>query len=125
MCKILAWSEHLFYTIFTQKCSEKYLKKLTNTRLDNCNTFGCLAFYFFFYRVPLTKISQYIFFPPVGSLSSEDHDFDPTAEMLIHEYDDERTLEEEELLEGEKNFSAELSDLERVTCIHNNPLFPY
>uniref|UniRef100_A0A672L2X2 Mesoderm induction early response protein 3-like n=1 Tax=Sinocyclocheilus grahami TaxID=75366 RepID=A0A672L2X2_SINGR len=33
--------------------------------------------------------------------------------MLIHEYDDERTLEEEELLEGEKNFSAELSDLER------------
>ncbi|XP_016086430.1 mesoderm induction early response protein 3-like [Sinocyclocheilus grahami] len=50
---------------------------------------------------------------PVGSLSSEDHDFDPTAEMLIHEYDDERTLEEEELLEGEKNFSAELSDLER------------
>ncbi|XP_051759589.1 mesoderm induction early response protein 3 isoform X1 [Ctenopharyngodon idella] len=50
---------------------------------------------------------------PVGSLSSEDHDFDPTAEMLIHEYDDERTLEEEELLDGEKNFSAELSDLER------------
>ncbi|XP_059379023.1 mesoderm induction early response protein 3-like isoform X3 [Carassius carassius] len=50
---------------------------------------------------------------PVGSLSSEDHDFDPTAEMLIHEYDDERTLEEEELLEGEKHFSAELSDLER------------
>ncbi|TRY88898.1 hypothetical protein DNTS_021990 [Danionella cerebrum] len=49
----------------------------------------------------------------VGSLSSEDHDFDPTAEMLIHEYDDERTLEEEEYLEGEKNFSAELSDLER------------
>uniref|UniRef100_A0A673KN47 Mesoderm induction early response protein 3-like n=1 Tax=Sinocyclocheilus rhinocerous TaxID=307959 RepID=A0A673KN47_9TELE len=33
--------------------------------------------------------------------------------MLIHEYDDERTLEEEELLEGEKNFTAELSDLER------------
>ncbi|XP_073724109.1 mesoderm induction early response protein 3 isoform X1 [Misgurnus anguillicaudatus] len=50
---------------------------------------------------------------PVGSLSSEDHDFDPTAEMLIHEYDDERTLEEEELLNEEKNFSAELADLER------------
>uniref|UniRef100_A0A8C1YD80 Mesoderm induction early response 1, family member 3 b n=1 Tax=Cyprinus carpio TaxID=7962 RepID=A0A8C1YD80_CYPCA len=33
--------------------------------------------------------------------------------MLIHEYDDERTLEEEELLDGEKNFNAELSDLER------------
>uniref|UniRef100_A0A8C2DLV0 Mesoderm induction early response 1, family member 3 b n=1 Tax=Cyprinus carpio TaxID=7962 RepID=A0A8C2DLV0_CYPCA len=50
---------------------------------------------------------------PVGSLSSEDHDFDPTAEMLIHEYDYERTLEEEERLDGEKNFNAELSDLER------------
>ncbi|XP_051524544.1 mesoderm induction early response protein 3-like [Myxocyprinus asiaticus] len=50
---------------------------------------------------------------PVGSFSSEDHDFDPTAEMLIHEYDDERTLEEEELLDREKNFSAELADLER------------
>uniref|UniRef100_A0A671PCR4 Mesoderm induction early response protein 3-like n=1 Tax=Sinocyclocheilus anshuiensis TaxID=1608454 RepID=A0A671PCR4_9TELE len=47
------------------------------------------------------------------TLLSSDHDFDPTAEMLIHEYDDERTLEEEELLEGEKNFTAELSDLER------------
>ncbi|XP_062855188.1 mesoderm induction early response protein 3 [Trichomycterus rosablanca] len=50
---------------------------------------------------------------PVGSLSSEDHDFDPTAEMLVHEYDDERTLEEEEAQEGEKNFSAELADLEK------------
>ncbi|XP_006626870.2 mesoderm induction early response protein 3 isoform X1 [Lepisosteus oculatus] len=50
---------------------------------------------------------------PVGSLSSEDHDFDPTAEMLVHEYDDERTLEEEELLEGDKNFSAEIADLEK------------
>ncbi|XP_036383440.1 mesoderm induction early response protein 3 isoform X2 [Megalops cyprinoides] len=50
---------------------------------------------------------------PVGSLSSEDHDFDPTAEMLVHEYDDERTLEEEELQEGERNFSAEIADLEK------------
>ncbi|XP_075889289.1 mesoderm induction early response protein 3 isoform X3 [Nelusetta ayraudi] len=50
---------------------------------------------------------------PVGSLSSEDHDFDPTAEMLVHEYDDERTLEEEESLEGGGNFRSELADLER------------
>ncbi|KAL4630160.1 mesoderm induction early response protein 3 [Arapaima gigas] len=48
-----------------------------------------------------------------GSLSSEDHDFDPTAEMLVHEFDDERTLEEEELQEGERNFRAELADLEK------------
>nr|XP_057927454.1 mesoderm induction early response protein 3 [Doryrhamphus excisus] len=50
---------------------------------------------------------------PVGSLSSEDHDFDPTAEMLVHEYDDERTLEEEESLEGGGNFNSEIADLEK------------
>ncbi|TNN43347.1 Mesoderm induction early response protein 3 [Liparis tanakae] len=50
---------------------------------------------------------------PVGSLSSEDHDFDPTAEMLVHEYDDERTLEEEESQEGGRNFSSEIADLEK------------
>lgn len=67
-----------------------------------------------------------LFSPPfrfllVGSLSSEDHDFDPTAEMLVHEYDDERTLEEEESLEGGGNFRSEIADLERV----NNPNFVY
>ncbi|KAJ8260756.1 hypothetical protein COCON_G00164790 [Conger conger] len=56
---------------------------------------------------------------PVGSLSSEDHDFDPTAEMLVHEYDDERTLEEEELLEGDSNISAEIADLQKES---NMPL---
>lgn len=50
----------------------------------------------------------------VGSLSSEDHDFDPSAEMLVHDYDDERTLEEEEMTEESKNFSSEIEDLEKV-----------
>ncbi|XP_004623145.2 mesoderm induction early response protein 3 isoform X2 [Octodon degus] len=50
---------------------------------------------------------------PVGSLSSEDHDFDPTAEMLVHDYDDERTLEEEEMMDEGKNFSSEIEDLEK------------
>nr|XP_044994858.1 mesoderm induction early response protein 3 isoform X3 [Jaculus jaculus] len=50
---------------------------------------------------------------PVGSLSSEDHDFDPTAEMLVHDYDDERTLEEEEMMGDGKNFSSEIEDLEK------------
>lgn len=53
-------------------------------------------------------------FITVGSLSSEDHDFDPTAEMLVHDYDDERTLEEEEMMDGGKNFSSEIEDLEKV-----------
>lgn len=35
--------------------------------------------------------------------------------MLVHEYDDEQTLEEEEAQEGDRNFSAELADLEKVS----------
>lgn len=54
----------------------------------------------------------------VGSLSSEDHDFDPSAEMLVHDYDDERTLEEEEMMEESKNFSSEIEDLEKVRVTH-------
>ncbi|XP_067253472.1 mesoderm induction early response protein 3a [Chanodichthys erythropterus] len=50
---------------------------------------------------------------PVGSLSSEDHDFDPTADMLVHDYDDERTLEEEEMRESDSNGSSEIADLEK------------
>lgn len=50
-------------------------------------------------------------------MSSEDHDFDPTAEMLVHDYDDERTLEEEEMMEEGKNFSSEIEDLEKVKRI--------
>ncbi|MGH0164258.1 UNVERIFIED_CONTAM: hypothetical protein FKN15_053173 [Acipenser sinensis] len=50
---------------------------------------------------------------PGGSAGSDDHEFDPSVEMLIHDYDDERTLEEEELMEGENNFSTEIEDLAR------------
>uniref|UniRef100_A0A8C9RLU3 Mesoderm induction early response protein 1 n=1 Tax=Scleropages formosus TaxID=113540 RepID=A0A8C9RLU3_SCLFO len=48
-----------------------------------------------------------------GSAGSDDHEFDPSAEMLVHDYDDERTLDEEEMLEGETNFSNEIEDLAR------------
>ncbi|XP_040399204.1 mesoderm induction early response protein 3-like isoform X5 [Cygnus olor] len=33
--------------------------------------------------------------------------------MLVHDYDDERTLEEEEMMEESKNFSSEIEDLEK------------
>uniref|UniRef100_A0A8C1DKW1 Mesoderm induction early response 1, family member 3 a n=1 Tax=Cyprinus carpio carpio TaxID=630221 RepID=A0A8C1DKW1_CYPCA len=49
----------------------------------------------------------------IGSMSSEDHDFDPTAEMLVHDFDDERTLEEEEMRDGESSGSSEIDDLEK------------
>ncbi|CAB1325825.1 unnamed protein product, partial [Coregonus sp. 'balchen'] len=45
--------------------------------------------------------------------SADDHEFDPSADMLVHDFDDERTLEEEEMLEGETNFSNEIDDLAR------------
>lgn len=76
-----------------------------------CENLHCILI---FLCVPLTRLQPFFFAPSVGSLSSEDHDFDPTAEMLVHEYDDERTLEEEESLEGGGNFRSELADLERV-----------
>uniref|UniRef100_A0A672MZL3 ELM2 domain-containing protein n=1 Tax=Sinocyclocheilus grahami TaxID=75366 RepID=A0A672MZL3_SINGR len=48
-----------------------------------------------------------------GVVQHEDRDFDPSADMLVHDFDDERTLEEEEKLEGQTNFSTEINDLTR------------
>ncbi|KFO90979.1 Mesoderm induction early response protein 1, partial [Buceros rhinoceros silvestris] len=50
---------------------------------------------------------------PGGSATSDDHEFDPSADMLVHDFDDERTLEEEEMMEGETNISSEIEDLNR------------
>lgn len=40
--------------------------------------------------------------------------------MLVHDYDDERTLEEEEMMDEGKKFSSEIEDLEKV-----RDFFPY
>lgn len=51
---------------------------------------------------------------PGGSAGSDDHDFDPTADMLVHDFDDERTMEEEEMLEAADEAQAnEIDDLAR------------
>ncbi|KAM6990530.1 mesoderm induction early response protein 1b isoform 2-T2 [Tautogolabrus adspersus] len=51
---------------------------------------------------------------PGGSAGSVDHDFDPSADMLVHDFDDERTLEEEEILEASDETNAnEIEDLAR------------
>lgn len=52
-----------------------------------------------------------------GSAASDDQEFDPTAEMLVHDFDDERTLDEEEMLEEETNISTEIDDLARVSSV--------
>ncbi|KAL5017577.1 hypothetical protein ScPMuIL_007166 [Solemya velum] len=48
-----------------------------------------------------------------SSSPDTDRDFDPSAEMLIHDFDDERTLEEEEGLSGDSSCSNELDDLQK------------
>lgn len=53
-------------------------------------------------------------------MQDEDGDFEPTADMLVHDFDDEQTMEEEEMLEGETNFSSEIDDLTRVSCVAFN-----
>lgn len=49
---------------------------------------------------------------PNGELNG-DTVFDPCAEMMIHDYDDERTLDEEEALENNEDTQTELSDLQK------------
>ena len=54
-----------------------------------------------------------------------DRDFDPTADMLIHDYDDEQTLEEEENMSG-GSCSNELDDLQKVCFLHwKNAFFSF
>ncbi|XP_063231828.1 mesoderm induction early response protein 1 [Bacillus rossius redtenbacheri] len=44
---------------------------------------------------------------------NDDEEFDPPVEMMIHDYDDERTLDEEEALEEPQDPQVEVSTLQR------------
>ncbi|GFU41598.1 mesoderm induction early response protein 1 [Nephila pilipes] len=48
-----------------------------------------------------------------ADLSDSDQDFDPSAEMLVNDFDDEYTLEEEEAMESTESVTHELDDLQR------------
>ncbi|CAL1261806.1 unnamed protein product [Larinioides sclopetarius] len=48
-----------------------------------------------------------------ADLSDSDQDFDPSAEMLVNDFDDEYTLEEEEAMESADSVTNELDDLQR------------
>jgi hypothetical protein len=51
---------------------------------------------------------------PSGSSSpATDADFEPTADMLVHDYDDERTLDEEEAMSNDESVANELDDLQK------------
>ncbi|XP_065070199.1 mesoderm induction early response protein 1-like [Rhopilema esculentum] len=44
---------------------------------------------------------------------SNDTDYQMTADMMVHEMDDERTIEEEEMIESTEDFSAEVNSLQK------------
>ena len=46
--------------------------------------------------------------------SSPGDEFELTAEMMVNDFDDERTLDEEEALEESEEQQSELSNLEKV-----------
>ncbi|XP_065133150.1 mesoderm induction early response protein 1b isoform X2 [Paramisgurnus dabryanus] len=50
---------------------------------------------------------------PGVSVGSDNVDFEPSAEMLLPEYEDDQTPEDEELPEGDANFSNEIEELEK------------
>ena len=50
----------------------------------------------------------------LSASTQADQDFDPTAEMLVHDYDDEQTLQEEEQLSN-SDASNELAALQEVS----------
>ena len=47
-------------------------------------------------------------------MTDTDRDFDPSAEMLIHDYDDEQTLDEEEAMSNGESVMNELVALQQV-----------
>lgn len=63
------------------------------------------------YSISISQFKMYIF---CLVCTDTDRDFDPSADMLVHDFDDEHTLEEEEALSGD-SCSNELDDLQRVS----------
>lgn len=46
--------------------------------------------------------------------ADRDYEMGPTTEMMVNDFDDERTLDEEEALEGSEDSHNELSNLQKV-----------
>ncbi|XP_012260355.2 mesoderm induction early response protein 1-like isoform X2 [Athalia rosae] len=46
-------------------------------------------------------------------MADQDYDMGPTTEMMVNDFDDERTLDEEEALEGSEDSHNELSNLQK------------
>lgn len=46
-------------------------------------------------------------------MADRDYEMGPTTEMMVNDFDDERTLDEEEALEGSEDSHNELSNLQK------------
>ncbi|KAG7201979.1 hypothetical protein KM043_004674 [Ampulex compressa] len=46
-------------------------------------------------------------------MADRDYDMGPATEMMVNDFDDERTLDEEEALEGSEDSHNELSNLQK------------
>lgn len=55
--------------------------------------------------------------------TDSDQDFDPTAEMLVNDFDDEHTLDEEEAINDETNEEEEIDDLQKACISHTFTCF--
>lgn len=47
------------------------------------------------------------------NMADRDYEMGPTTEMMVNDFDDERTLDEEEALEGSEDSHNELSNLQK------------
>ncbi|XP_026679249.1 mesoderm induction early response protein 1-like [Diaphorina citri] len=50
---------------------------------------------------------------PSKRLKMSDKEFSPPVEMMVNDFDDERTLDEEEAMETSEDHQAELSSLQK------------
>lgn len=64
--------------------------------------------------LPLNQLISFYLSHNQFSLGHEsDNDFDPSADMMVNDFDDEHTLDEEEALDESENFD-EIDDLQKV-----------
>lgn len=63
---------------------------------------------------PKRRICKQIFMYLIINRADRDYEMGPTTEMMVNDFDDERTLDEEEALEGSEDSHNELSNLQKV-----------
>ncbi|CAG2177934.1 unnamed protein product [Oppiella nova] len=51
--------------------------------------------------------------------TDSDQDFDPSADMLVNDFDDEHTLDEEEAITDDANGDEEIDDLQKAWIDYN------